>query len=232
MANYPPPPPGGAYSHPSPAAADSLSRQRMLDEWAQARRYSVQPSPDVRWYQAWAPFVFLPPVVRLGCEVRATFSEVSLWLVEAFEGNTLNQATGDDRRVVAFVTSPQLAYRAAVRSRFGAGFFGDVGKELHSLFGGASAGVRGPLGDAAFEERFECAMPTREEGNAALSLPLRHLLLQAQWRGVLEVRAGGLVCSFYDRPGFDPGTLDGTIHLTGEIYRAAINYPYPVTAPP
>jgi hypothetical protein len=235
MANYPPPPPGGGFAPAPTPAADPYAPDRALAEWAQARGYGFSTAPDIRWYQAWYPFAYLFHITRLGREVRATFGDaaapVGLWIAETFEGDALKEAAGEDRHVVAFLTSSRLAYRAAVRSRTGAGLVSDIGKELDSLFGSAKK-TAGVLGDPTFESRFEVAVPTREEGVSALTVPLRQLLFQSQWRGILEVRAGGLVCAMHDRTGFDPATLDATIAFVGQLYQAAIAYPHPVTAPP
>jgi len=236
MANYPPPPPGGGFAPAPGPPVDPYAPDRALAEWAQGRGYAFVTAPDIRWYHAWYPFAYLFRVQRLGREVRATFGDasapVALWIVEAFEGDALKEAAGEDRHVIAFLTSSRLAYRAAVRSRTGAGLVSDIGKELDSLFGSSKKSSGGVLGDPTFESRFEVAVPTPQEGMAALTLPLRQFLFQSQWRGILEVRAGGLVCAMHDRPGFDPATLDGTIAFIGQLYQAAIAYAHPVTAPP
>jgi hypothetical protein len=131
--------------------------------------------------------------------------------------------------VVAFLMSPRLAYRAAVRSKGGAGIVDGIGKGLDDLFGTKKPGV---LGDPTFEGRFDVAGPTPQEANAALPMPLRQLLLSLGFRGILEVRAQGLVVTFFDRNAFDPHTLEGTIGAVGQIYSAAAHYAHVVTAPP
>ena len=102
----------------------------------------------------------------------------------------------------------------------------EIGKGLDDLFGTKK---RGFLGDPTFEARYDVVGPTLDEANAALPMPLRHLLLSTNFRGILEVRAQGLAVTFFDRNGFDPQSLDGTIGWIGQIYQAATQYPHVVT---
>lgn len=225
MANYPPPPPGGGWA--PPGAHDPYGADRALAEFAQARGFQLSPAGDVRWYQAWAPFAYLFPTHRVGRELRAQINEASLAVAECFESDPIKEATGEHRHVVAYLMSPRLAYRAAIRSKSGAGIVDDVTKGLNDLFG--SSKPKGYLGDPTFEARYDVVGPTLEEANAALPMPLRQLLLQSNFRGILEVRGGGLVVTFFDRNGFDPASLDGTIAWVGQIYQAATQYPHVVT---
>lgn len=225
MANYPPPPPGSGWA--PQGGNDPYAGDRALAEFAHARGFQLNALGDVRWYQAWAPFAYLFPVHRVAREVRAQIGEASLAVAECFESDALKEATGEHRHVVAFLMSPRLAYRAAIRSKSGAGIVDDVTKGLNDLFG--SSKPKGYLGDPTFEARFDVVGPTLEEANAALPMPLRQLLLQSNFRGILEVRGQGLIVSFFDRNGFDPASLDGTIAWVGQIYQAAIQYPHVVT---
>jgi hypothetical protein len=226
MANYPPPPPGGGWS--PPGSPDPYAGDRALAEWAAARGYTISAQPDLRWYQAWYPFAYLFRISRLGREVRAQIGEAQLGVVEAYESDPIKEATGEHRHVIAFLMSPRLAYRAAIRLKGGgAGLVDDVTKGLDSLFG--SPKPKGFLGDPTFEGRYDVVGPTVEEANAALPMPLRQLLLQSNFRGIVEVRAQGMAVTFYDRTGFDAATLDGTIAWVGQIYQAATQYPHVVT---
>lgn len=210
--------------HPGGLPADPYAAERALAHWAEARGYALQPSPDLAWYQAWYPFVYLFRIARVGRELRAAFGEAQVWIVEAFDPDPLKQATGEDRNVFAFLTSPRLTRRAAIRSRAGGGIVQEISTGLGSLFkGGGSPG--GALGDPTFEQRYEVTAPSREEGHAALPMPLRQMLLQTGWRGILELRAGGLACTMFDRRTFDPPTLDALIATLGQIYQAAIAGP-------
>src|SRR5512146_1776024 len=162
MAQYPPGP-------PDPYAAD-----RALAQWAQARGYTLGSNPDPNWYRGWYPCVYVPPFSRLGRELRATFGEASVALVEGFEADPIKQATGEDRQVLAFLASPRLTSRVAVRSKSGGGLVREISGGLGALFGGGSAG--GALGDPTFEAKYDVTAPSREEGQAALPFPLRQLL--------------------------------------------------------
>jgi hypothetical protein len=97
----------------------------------------------------------------------------------------------------------------------------DISSGLDSLFrGGGTPG--GVLGDPTFEGRFDVTTPSREEGQNALPMGLRRLLVTTSFRGILEVRPGGLVGTLFDRRSFDPITLDMLIAQLGQIYSAAV----------
>ncbi len=231
MAHYPPPPPGGGFP-PAATPPDPYAHERALAEWARQRGYFLSPAADLAWYRAWAPFSFLFPIQRVGRELRMSAGEAMVWVVEAFEGDAVKEVAGEDRHLTCFLTSPKLAYRAAIRSKSTGGLVSELSRGLDDLFGSPKPAVGGVIGDPAFEARFDVAVPTREEASAALTMPLRQQLLQGGFRGVLELRAGGLVCAMFDRPGFDPVSLDGTLAWFGQIYRAATQYPHAVTPPP
>jgi hypothetical protein len=234
MANYPPPPPGGGYG-PAHGAPDPYAPERILGEWAKARGYTVGNQPDPGWYGGWYPFVFLFRFSRLGRELRAPLrdagGEANAFIVEAYEGDAIKDLAGEDRRLLCFVTSNRLAYRAALRSRIGGGFVDELSRGLDSIMSSKPA-VGAVLGDPTLESVFEAAAPTRDEGNAALPVPLRRLLLQSGFRGILELRAGGLACVLHDRTSFEPMNLDATLGFLAQVHRAAIQYPHAVTSPP
>ena len=210
-----PPPPGAP-----PGPADPYAADRILAQWAQARGYVLSATPDLRWYQGWFPCVYLPPIARVGREVKATFGEANVAIVEAFEGDVLKQATGEDRSVVAFLMSSKLTHRAAIRSKAGGGLVNEISSGLGSLF--KSGGTPGTvLGDPTFEARFDVTTPSREESAFALKMPLRQWLLQTSWRGILEIRGGGAICTPFERR-FEPATLDALVTAVGQIYSLAI----------
>lgn len=197
---------------------DPYAADRALAEWARARGHALNATPDQQWYRAWYPCLYLPAFARLGREIRATFGEANVALVELFDADPLKQATGEDRLLTAFLASPRLTRRVAVRSKSGGGIVNELGSGLGSLFGGSPGGI---LGDPTFESRYDIKAPSREEGNLALPFPLRQMLVQTQWRGILEVRAGGLVCASFDRRQLDPASLDATFSSLGQIYQLA-----------
>jgi hypothetical protein len=208
---------------------DPYAAERALAEWAQARGLAYSPTPDARWYQAWAPFSYLGPIARVGREVRANIGDAVCGIVETREGDPIKEATGEDRRVVAFLVSQRLRYRAAVRSRTGGGIASDVSRHvdevsrdlgLEGLFGTKKPAPQGMLGDPTFDSLFEVAAPSMDEARAALPPALRHLLVQGAFRGILELRAGGLVVTFFDRPAFEPQTLEGSLARVAQIYQA------------
>lgn len=215
-----PPAPGGATPQPYGAAGASAA-ERALEDWASARGYALRSSPDVAWYQGWWPFQYAFRLARLGRELRAQFAEVSLFLVEAFEADELKRVSGEDRHLYAFMTSPKLTARVAIRAKSGGGALDDLSRGINSLFaGGANAGS--VLGDPTFEQRFEVTAPSRAEGDHALPLGLRHMLVNTGWRGILETRAGGMLVIPYDRRSFDAPTLEAVIGAAGQIYHLAV----------
>lgn len=228
--------------------ADPAADERALVAWARARGYELNGNPDVTWYQAWQPFVYLFKPHRLGREVRAQLADAQVWAVEAFEPGP-SERDEEACSIVTFLTSTRLSYRAAIRSRMQQ----EAVDELRSAFNPRKTprslsrwrwrerenflrrtygrGVRGVLGDAIFEAHCEIATPSREEGLAALPVALRHLLVQGGWRGILEFRPGGLVSTTYGPPIFDPASIDATLALLSQIYNAATRSTYPQVAP-
>ena len=118
-----------------------------------------------------------------------------------------------------FLTSPRFAQRAAVRAKSGGGVMTELSSGLGSLFRGESPGSL--LGDPTLEARFDVMAPSRDEGNAALPMPLRQLLVTSGFRGILEVRSGGLVVSLFDLRSFDAASLDRALPYIEQLYRAA-----------
>jgi hypothetical protein len=209
-------PPGG---YPPPHA-DPYAADHALRGWLAARGHELNPTPDASWFQGWYPFVYHPVFVRITREVRATLGAARAFVVEAYENDPIKHATGEDRHLVAFVTSPRFTYRAALRSKHGGGLVEGIGKGLNALItSGPQPGAI--LGDPTLESRYDVTVPSRDEGNAALPMPLRHLLVGTGWRGILEVRSGGLVCINYDMRSFDVATLDAFIANVGQIRSAA-----------
>ena len=204
---------------PQPAGPDPYAADRALQDWAAARGYQLGNAPDLRWYQGWYPCIYAYRITTAARELRATFGEAALWVLEGLEDDPVKRATGEDRHVFAFLTSPRFPARAAVRSKGGgSGVVDEIGFGLSSLFNSKQAG--GALGDPTFEQRFDVTVPSRQEGDAALPMHLRQMLLQGGWKGILELRQGGLVAVPFNVRGFDPATLDWLIGLIGQIHSA------------
>lgn len=239
MANYPPPPPGGQAPPPppggnyppgggppgwGPGGQDPYAQERALAAWAEERKYVLNPQPQLAYYLSWFPCQFVSRPTSVTREVRATFGEAQLFVAEVYEPVALGIEQA--RRLLFLLTSPSLRYRVALRSRDGGGLTAEVDrgfKEIASLFGGG--GQKQPpgaiLGDPTLESRFEVMAPSREEGNAALPVPLRQLLVQPQFRGILELRPQGMACQLFDYVFFEPRTLDAAIAMIGALYQAA-----------
>jgi hypothetical protein len=230
MAEYPFPPQSVPYNVPPNTEVPRKLLDPNFVSWATSKGYSVNPYPSASWYQQWGPFIYMFEIQGVGLEVECDFGEADLWLAEAYESGDIDyektgkvKHDGKDMHVVAFITSPHLKARGAVRSRLGGGVKDDIGRTLGSLF--SRTPDHSALGDDRLEALFEVAVPTKEEGNAALPPALRQYLLQHQWKGVLELRAGGMVCTMHERKGFDASNLEATITILGDLYRAAITPP-------
>lgn len=239
---YPPPPPGWDKAAVGPEPMDPIAARRAMEAWVRARGYEFNPAPDVSWFQAWSPFVFLFHPLKIGREIRARFSDSWLWVAELFaDGGTSKPL---QPFIVYFLVSDRLNARAAIRSRLQP----EAIEEMRAIFNARRTpstlsrwryrerqnfmrrtyghGVRGTVADAVFEAHYEIATPTRDEGQAALPLSLRQLLVQSQWRGVLECRPGGLVATNYGPPRFEPQIIDGHIAFLSQVYSTIVRASY------
>jgi len=230
MPARPPPPPGD--HPPPPPAQDPYAADRALGEWAKSKGYELAGNADLAWYQGWAPFHYLFPINRVGRELRATRDGLKIWLVEGYEGDPVKQQTGEDHFVYAFATSDKLAYRAAVRSNDNTGIVDGLTQGITKGWGaltGQNAPAGTVLGDPTFETRFAVNTPSRDEGNAALPMPLRQLLLQQNFRGILEIRAKGMACMLFHVRHLEPAGAELLLSVVEKIHEAAVQYPHTVT---
>jgi hypothetical protein len=217
---YPPPPPGGGPpgAPPPQGPVDPYAAERALEAWAAEKGYTLSKTPELSWYQGWYPFQYVFQLARIGRELRATFGEATLHVIEGFESDPIKAAAGEDRYLFAFILSERLKLRVAVRSKSGGGVVNEISRGLGSLFKGSAGGA---LGDPTFEQRFDVWGPTREEAIRALPMPLREYVLQANWRGIMETRPGGMVIVFYGARAFDPTTIDTLVSMAGQLYQLA-----------
>lgn len=229
MPEYPPPPPG---DRPPPPPHDPYAADRALSEWAKSKGYELSSTADLGWYRGWYPFHYLFPINGVGRELRATKDGLKIWLVEGYEGDPVKQQTGEDHFVYAFATSEKLAYRAALRSNDNTGLVDGITQGITKGFGaltGQSAPTGTVLGDPTFEARYDVHTPSRDEGNAALPAPLRQLLLQQNFRGILEIRAKGMVCMLFHVRRLDSNGAALLVGAVEQIHAAAVQYPHAVT---
>lgn len=238
MANYPPPPPGGwgppggappqggppGYGPPGHGGYDPYAADRALAAWAADRKYELVAQPDPNFYYSWYPFAYMPRPTSVTRELRATVDDAKIFVGEAWDNDPLRQAVGEARMLLFFILSPKLRCRASVRSKQGGGLDKEIGRGLSELFGGAKP-AGSILGDPTLEQRCDVTAPTRDEGNWALPMPLRQLLVQPGFKGILETRAGGMAVVLYDYAVFEPRTLDAALQLVSQLYRAAVAQP-------
>ncbi len=245
MANQPPPPPGwgppggpAAGPYGAPPVHDPYAADRALAEWATQRGYELSATGDVRYYHGWLPFQYLPRFDRVGRELKLTHGDVRIALCEAYDSDPIKQAASEHLHVIAFLLAPRIVARAAVRSKQVAGLADGVSRGISAIEGFFSSGGHAPpppgsvLGDPTLEGRCNVMAPSREEGNAALPMPLRHILVQPQFRGAVETRPGGLVATLYDHRRFEPQALDALIVLVKQLHDAAAPDVAPAAAAP
>lgn len=235
MANYPPSPPG-AWGPPgsppaAPPPADPYAAERELTSWAAESGYEIHAQPDLTYYVGWYPFQYLPRISAVVRELRGKLGSAQLFVADAQLSDPLGQLVGGSRSLLWFLLSDQLRYRGSLRSKQTAGVADDLNrglKQLGNLFsgGGASPPPAGAvLGDAVLEQQCDVAVPSRDEGNWALTMPLRQIVAQPTFRGIVEVRAGGMAVNLFGSDRFDKPTLAAGVATVQSLFEAAIAYP-------
>ncbi len=200
-----------AWPHTPPPGGSGPADPRLF-AWAAHHSAALQAPADVRFYMGWNPFQFLPPISHASRDARLPVRDATVYIAEVFTNDAVRRAAGEDRFIAAFVTSSRFYYRAALRSKQGSG----VADGLGQLFDAFSAPPT--LGDMHFERFFDLRFPTQQEGHMALPIPLRQLLVNAGFRGNLELRPGGMVVRRADVTQFDPVELDRLLEATRGIY--------------
>ncbi len=188
-----------------------------LASWAQTRRLDLVMA-DVYGLRALGPWVFIPPLLAAGREARGPLGDATVSLVEMTRGDAVGRATGDDRVVLALVSTPRSRARVALRSRQSAGFADNVArglKMLDSLVGAPS--MSASIGDPLFESHFEIQSPSPQEGHAALPPALRSYLVHQRFRGTLELRPGLFGVVHFDVAKFEARALDYMLSVVTAI---------------
>ena len=237
MADYPPPPPGGWGAGAPPAAppGDPYAAERELASWATDNGFELNAQPDPSYYQGWYPFQYLPRIATVVRELRGKLDEAPLFVAEVQLADPLGQLVGGARTLFFFLLSDKLRYRASVRSKQTAGVADDLNrglKQLGNLFssGGASPPAVGAvLGDPVLEQACDVSVPSRDEGNWAITMPLRQLVAQPTFRGIVELRAGGMAVNLFGHDQLSKTTLESCLATVSALYRAARTYPEPAT---
>ncbi|NUP04913.1 MAG: serine/threonine protein kinase [Polyangiaceae bacterium] len=185
-----------------------------LHAWGTHHRAQLRAPADLRLYAGWNPFQFLPPIAQASRDARLVLRDAQVHLVEVFSNDPLRQATGEDRSVLALVTSSRIYYRAAVRSKNSTNLVEGFGQLFDSLGGQAT------FGDPHFERHFDVRFPSPQEGQMALPIAVRQVLVNAGFRGILETRHGGFALRRDDANRFEPSDLDRLLEATAAIYAA------------
>jgi len=136
-------------------------------------------------------------------------------LAEVGVGDALRQAMGEDRIVIAVLSSPRVVYRAALRSKQSTGIADGVSRAFDGFKG---TPAKASLGDPQFESRFELSFPSPQEGVMALPFSLRQLLMSSGFHGTLELRNGGFVMNLHSVVRFEAMALDQLLDAVARVY--------------
>lgn len=180
-----------------------------MTAWLTERKYEFVGQPDIRFYNAWLPFHYLSTFTRVTREVRATFDDARVYVVEAPDDNSIAHAFDSGPSILAFVQSPRFPARAALRSKSGGGIGSDLERGFDSLFGSKPKTF---LNDPTLEKAFEVLAPSPQEGNVALPMTFRQRIVGGNFRGIIELRMQGMIVQSYNCRGFDPANLDPFIN--------------------
>jgi serine/threonine protein kinase len=186
-----------------------------LAAWAQHRRAELHAQADARLYLACNPFQLMPPVTHAYRDAVLTLRDARLLVAEVSLGDSLRQAMGEDRTVLAALSSPRIVYRAAIRSKQSQGLADGMARAFEGFWG---TPARASLGDPHFENRYDLSFPSVQEGNMALPFPLRQLLMHNGFQGMLELRHGGLVMTLNDVVRFEAMALDRLLDAVAHVY--------------
>ncbi len=209
--------PAGAFTAPpwGPPPVDPR-----LAAWSQERRFELRPAsfPELKRLEPW---VFLPTVGRSGIELSANLDEARASLCEIFGGDVVSQAMGEERLVLAIVSTPRARGRVALRSKMTSGIADDIGRGLKLLDGlvGGSATAKS-IGDPFLEARFDVSSPSMQEGNAVLPVAARQVIVHSGFRGVIELRPGLLAVMHQGVRAFEPSALDFLLGFVSALHRA------------
>lgn len=210
---------------------DPYAAQRAFAEWAAQRGYELVAQPDARLYQAWYPFQYLRPIAGVSRELRVVIGDARVSIVEVAFADTVGQVVGESRGLLFFALLDKLRYRAAVRSKSGGGVTDDLARGLKEVGDFFSRGLQqGPvagslLGDPVLEQRCELVVPSPQEGNLALPMPLRQILTHPSFQGVVELRPGGMAVQMYDLHALDVNAVEQGVTRMRQLVDAATAYP-------
>ena len=143
--------------------------------------------------KALEPWTLLPAIGRANLKLFAMIDDAHARIVDAYGGDVVSQAMGEQRMVIALVSTPRARGRVALRSKQTSGLADDIGRGLKLLDGlVVSVAAAKSIGDRFLETHFDVSTPSVQEGNAVLPVALRQLLVNGGFRGVLELRPGVL----------------------------------------
>jgi hypothetical protein len=144
-------------------------------------------------------------------------ADAEIVVAEVVVDDAFRKTVSEDRLLLAIVNSARLRYRCALRSKRLGGLADGMAKGLKFLDDLVNTTGNLSIGDPVLEQRFELLGPTREEVHHALTLPLRQLLVQGNFGGTLELRAGRLFLTRDDATRFEPRALDAVFDTATRI---------------
>jgi hypothetical protein len=188
-----------------------------LPAWASHRKAELRVPGDARPFLGWS-VVYLPRVEQVTREARLTHSGAFITLAEVVASDAFRKAMSEDRMLVAMIQSPRIQYRAAVRSkRASGGLVDSFSRGLKALDSFMASSNTSMLFDPHFEAHFDVFGPTPHEAQAALPIPLRQLLVNSGFHGVIERFPGVILVMAYGISRFDPTELDRLLDVCGHV---------------
>ncbi len=192
--------------------------QNTLYTWATQKQMQLSEGGTPLTYSGFLQFQLVPKIRSVVREGRIRLGDADVLVGEVVINDELRQAIGEAVMVIALVQSPKVKHHVALRTKKVTGIGDGISRGLRALDRLVSSKpVAGSmLGDQWFESRFEVTAPSAPEAHAALPGPLRLLLMQNNFTGVLECGPGRMAVAF-EPARFDPPTVDRLLELVTEV---------------
>jgi hypothetical protein len=159
------------------------SGSQQIEAWARHRGLSYRSTPEDAWFRAWEPFWVLISPLRYLNAVQTLVGRAQVVLVEPWYAD--DGFEPERRSLFAFVSHPDLRYRAA--ARIGASKLDRV------AFLGELKPTQQSTGDTEWDNLALTFAASPLEAVRTYTPSLRKLLLGWDFQGHLEIRPGGLL---------------------------------------
>lgn len=221
--HYPSTPPAFGTTGPftTTAAPPTAPQHATLHAWATQRQVQLAEGGMPHHYLGFMQFQFVPRIQSVVREGRARVGDAEVLVGEVLVGDELRRAIGEGALLLALVQSPRVAHHVALRTKKVTGIGDGIARGLRALDRLVSSKpvASAILGDPWFESRFEVTAPSPHEAHAALPAPLRLLLMNQSFSGILECGPGRMAIAF-EPARFDPPTVDRMLALIADVFGA------------